>query len=579
MNKVMLKLGYRCNNNCLFCHAEDKHACRDLSYQEVVEKIRLVKRRGFRFVILSGGEPTIRRDFIRIARYVHGAGMKLGVVTNGRMFSYKPFFDHVMKAGLEYAYVSLHGDRDVHNMLCRSDSFDQTVRGIGNLSKLDGIELIVNCVVNKKNLHLLRKVAGICSDAGSGVIKFSNMMCKGAALKISKMVVPEFRVSVPAVREAIDYASSIGLDARFDGFPLCLMYGYQDALDNLETNNITHMSESDEREIFRADSGTRIRAGPCEKCEIVKCQGVDEGYLRMFGRDELKPAVRVSNSFTYTKMAESGFTDCPMKIFKGFDGRRDLFVSDGSVVFHFRTNTGDFSYEDIDRTINLGQLYLSVSAKARSGDFSRDYRKLNRTACKFCGKEHVFKASEEDVFMRDDRVIRREISRLRGKVLDVGCGEVRYGGALSGLVGRGDVRYIGIEPEKKYSSSARRKYPGLNILNCRFEDFKADGKFDSILFLRSINHFPVPDYVLEKACGMLKDNGLMLLCDNVAFGSVGLSGSEMKAGKGSWEHYHLHGPDDIIEMVQHLPLTVTGRGDISGGSANQWHLKLRKVAC
>jgi len=578
MNKIILKLGYSCNNNCLFCHAQDKKAHRDLSFKEIIDKISLIKSLGYEFVILSGGEPAIRRDFLKIVKYVRDSDMKLGVVTNGRILSYKRFCEKVFEYGLAYAYVSLHGNKEVHNILTQAKSFEQTVRGIKNISKSKNTELIVNCVVNKYNLNLLKKIVGICYDFGSNVIKFSNINIEGAAIKNLKEIVPRLNESVPMVKEAVNYALSRGMDARIDGFPICLMYGLRKRVDDLKTNNITYMSESFEKDLHKTDYGNSIRTNVCRECKIEECPGIDKNYAEIFGCGELMPAMSISNSFNYFKIAESRDRSCPSRIFKNVDNDRDIFLSTGNRVLHMRTETLDFSPTDIDKVKKLEQIYLNVSWNKQSKDFSSDYVKLNASLCKGCGKKHVFKISGKNMFLRDDKIIEHEIIHLKGSVLDVGCGNIRYAETLSRIVRKNKVEYLGLDIERKTIVDIKKKYPRLKILPVQFEDFEEDKKFDNILFLRSINHFKVPAYALEKACGMLKIGSSIILCDNIAFGVAHLVGRERLHSKESnCEHYHLLEPSDVIEMVKYLPLKVIGRRDITRNSANQWFLKFQKT--
>ena len=111
IRKVILKLGYNCNNNCIICHASGNRNIPDLDTNSAKKKIRMVKESGASMVIFSGGEPTIRSDIIELAKYANYLGLNLGLATNGRMLSYPDFCENMKMTGLRYAYISLYGTR------------------------------------------------------------------------------------------------------------------------------------------------------------------------------------------------------------------------------------------------------------------------------------------------------------------------------------------------------------------------------------------------------------------------------------------------------------------------------------
>jgi MoaA/NifB/PqqE/SkfB family radical SAM enzyme len=206
------------------------------------------------------------------------------------MFSSPKLIKSAVKCGLSFAYMSLHGDREVHNELTRGDFFDQTVSGIRNASRAVPNGTVVNCVVNRMNLERLRDVADICRDLGCRTVKFSNLTMEGAAIENSARLAVSLEKSVTAVTDAMNYAISLGMDARFDGFPLCMMGKLRKSLDNLRTNGITHMSESFETELYPTDCGNYSRSGDaCMTCAVEECCGIDKKYSSFFGKPKLMP--------------------------------------------------------------------------------------------------------------------------------------------------------------------------------------------------------------------------------------------------------------------------------------------------
>ena len=61
--KLIIELGDSCNNNCIFCSVKNK-ANVNLSTSEIKKRIQDAKMKGYKRIEFSGGEPTIRKDFL-----------------------------------------------------------------------------------------------------------------------------------------------------------------------------------------------------------------------------------------------------------------------------------------------------------------------------------------------------------------------------------------------------------------------------------------------------------------------------------------------------------------------------------
>jgi molybdenum cofactor biosynthesis enzyme MoaA len=62
ISKALIKVSHVCNNNCIFCHS--KKECIVLNLKQIKKKILKVKSLEIKCILLSGGEVTIRDDFL-----------------------------------------------------------------------------------------------------------------------------------------------------------------------------------------------------------------------------------------------------------------------------------------------------------------------------------------------------------------------------------------------------------------------------------------------------------------------------------------------------------------------------------
>jgi pyruvate-formate lyase-activating enzyme/SAM-dependent methyltransferase len=592
--KALIKVGYGCNDHCTFCHTYDVRHIDDTA-DVVAQKIRRAAALGHSMVVLSGGEPTMRPELLAWATLANKLGMDFGLVTNGRMLSYPALLDKLLARRLRYVYLSLHGGTaKIHDANVRSDAFEQTFGGLRNCSG-KGLDLTANCVVTRVNVDHLRGLVDAVQPLPDVHLNFSMTEPKGNAMHLFRQVVPNLTHAAERVRDAIGYGLEKGMRGRIShgGFPLCLMPGLEDAYSDLKTHGFITMTEVWEDDYFPVDDRNKTQPEPCRECALQgPCPGQYNAYYSEYGADELRPVAGVrSNSFNYSEdRALEWPSGAPCPIFHGgvtpYDVGRSIFVRSGERMRLFKTATRDFSDAEIEATKRgLEQVYVDLSDKTAPDDFAADLRKLRVVEeCRDCPAydscARCYEVLDEDVFTRDDADIRAMIGELRGDVLDVGCGDGRYGDILEPLVREGLVRYHGVEPHAPSAARLRERWPWASIDEAPIETLELEpGSFDHILVLRSYNHLEDPAAVLRTLVAALRPTGTLLIADNVAFALLRSDRQIERAehGPAEFEHYRNAGADHAARAVGGLPLDLLRRADVTPESSNQWYLHYRRA--
>ena len=70
---VRFSLTSRCQMKCSFCSPT---TAKDLDFSEICEIVSACAHAGIRVVHWTGGEPTLRRDFVEIVRHAKGVGIE-----------------------------------------------------------------------------------------------------------------------------------------------------------------------------------------------------------------------------------------------------------------------------------------------------------------------------------------------------------------------------------------------------------------------------------------------------------------------------------------------------------------------
>lgn len=598
--KALIKVGYGCNDHCSFCHTLDvRHV--DAEATEVHEKIVRAKALGHSMVVLSGGEPTIRPELLAWATHVARLGMDFGLVTNGRMLSYPALVEKLLARRLRYVYLSLHGGTaKVHDLMVRSEAFEQTYGAIGVLSGR-GLDLTVNCVITKHNVEHLRGLVDSLLPYPDAIVKMSMVEPKGGGDALFEHLMPRVAHVAERVKDAIAYGRAAvgdGPGPRFahGAIPLCLMGGFEDAFDDLKTHRFRTMIEVGEPDFYPVDDLNKVQPDEtCRGCsQSGPCPGLYRGYHEVFGAGELSrvtPRPR-SNSFHYAPDATVTTTmngRCPIRDdgVSPWERGRYLFVREGARVDRFVARTRDFSDAEIAEVKHtLGQVYLDVSEKDAPDDFARDLRPLARSAvCDGCDAFEVcagmFEATDAPLFVRDDAALQARLATLEGDVLDVGCGEGCFVELWRARIAAG-ARYAGFDPDGARIDAYRAALPGARLVVTSAEAWAAeveDESVDHVVVLRSWNHLADPRAFVAAAARALRPGGTLLVADDVAFALVRTAPHARRAerSRAAFEHYRNDTAEDAARVIAESGLVEIERRATGPGTSTLFWLVYRRA--
>jgi heme d1 biosynthesis radical SAM protein NirJ len=139
---VIWNLVRRCNLNCKHCYSlsTDVDFPGELTTPQIFGVMDDLKSFGVPVLILSGGEPLLRRDIFEISRRAKAMGFYVGLSSNGTLID-EAMADRIAEIGYDYVGVSLDGIGDVHDRFRRQEgAFTAALRGIG-LCKARGIKV------------------------------------------------------------------------------------------------------------------------------------------------------------------------------------------------------------------------------------------------------------------------------------------------------------------------------------------------------------------------------------------------------------------------------------------------------
>jgi radical SAM protein with 4Fe4S-binding SPASM domain len=118
-------------------------------------------------VVLSGGEPLIRKDVFDIAQYGTNKGLRICLATNGTLVT-DDICERIKQSGIRIVSLSLDGaDATVHDdFRSEKGAFAGTINA-ARLFKKHGIEFIINSSFTKRNQEQIPLVYKLAKELGA----------------------------------------------------------------------------------------------------------------------------------------------------------------------------------------------------------------------------------------------------------------------------------------------------------------------------------------------------------------------------------------------------------------------------
>src|SRR4030042_2264655 len=145
-NGYSVEITDRCNLNCEFCYYKKDNASKDRSIESILQEVEMVKH--FAPIILTGGEPTIRKDFPELIEAIQSISPGVEMLTNGVAVD-KAMLDKLCPLlacgdGSTRIHLSMHKDangKDIELLkLCRESGVKLEsilIEPISNLSQIE----------------------------------------------------------------------------------------------------------------------------------------------------------------------------------------------------------------------------------------------------------------------------------------------------------------------------------------------------------------------------------------------------------------------------------------------------------
>lgn len=159
-----------CAFACRHCRAEaqPQRDPRELTTDEAFHLLDQIKQFGDPILVITGGDPMMRRDLYDIIRYAVQKGLRAALTpTTTRLVTPKALA-RVKEAGVRRVAISIDGpSAEAHDAFRAFRGSFSLARGIAQNIVAAGLSLQINTTVSRYNLHLLDEMMQLVADLGA----------------------------------------------------------------------------------------------------------------------------------------------------------------------------------------------------------------------------------------------------------------------------------------------------------------------------------------------------------------------------------------------------------------------------
>lgn len=192
LHEITIEVTQRCPNKCIYCSSfSDVTKTQYLDYSTICRVVDDAKFLGAKSVSLSGGEPFLHPEIIKIVEYIYAQGLQCHLYSSGVLMSREGKPTSVpakilesIKGIISKLIVNIESaDERSYNVIMGTDfgGFSLMKNTIRNAVVM-GIIVEAHMVPMKVNYQQIPEVVNLCVDLGVAQLSFLRLVPQGRAL-------------------------------------------------------------------------------------------------------------------------------------------------------------------------------------------------------------------------------------------------------------------------------------------------------------------------------------------------------------------------------------------------------------
>lgn len=226
----------RCNMKCRHCGSDCKTSALhpDMPFEDFETVLRRIKETYDShkvMIVITGGEPLMRKDIEKCCRAIYDMEFPWGIVSNGLLMTPQKI-EGLLRAGMHSATISLDGFQEEHEwMRGVRGSFKNATEAIRILANEPSIKFDVVTCVNNKNYDTLPEFKEYLISLGMKNWRLFTVFPVGRAAQD-----PELQLSDERFRGVMDFINQTRKEGR-----ISVSYGCEGFLGEYEGKVRDHM--------------------------------------------------------------------------------------------------------------------------------------------------------------------------------------------------------------------------------------------------------------------------------------------------------------------------------------------------
>jgi len=160
-DSLVLHITSKCNQNCPFCYA----MANDNKYELSMNRIKnILKKFKGKWILLSGGEPTVREDVFDIIKLVKKMKFKALLCTNGKKLADEEFVKKLKDSGLDVVNLQFDSLNDKTYLKLRGQRLlENKMKALKNLKKYKIDTTLFVMLIKNINIKEIRNILNFAS--------------------------------------------------------------------------------------------------------------------------------------------------------------------------------------------------------------------------------------------------------------------------------------------------------------------------------------------------------------------------------------------------------------------------------
>lgn len=186
LQQLFIEMTLNCNEHCRHCGSR----CGDLKMEdqltdrEILDFLADLKTKvpKLPFLNVTGGEPTLRPNFIDLMHDISEMGYMWGMTTNGTRIQDESDIKRLQYAGMKTVSVSIDGLEETHNWFRQTPvGYKKAIKAVELLVKGGFYNVMVTTVVHKRNINELEELQEVMRGLGINTWRVINVEPIGRA--------------------------------------------------------------------------------------------------------------------------------------------------------------------------------------------------------------------------------------------------------------------------------------------------------------------------------------------------------------------------------------------------------------